>query len=115
MKLFVTRNQQADTGLFGGHKGMTFVLNCRIELTAEEKSLVAKYKAEEHPLTFREHEGRQYPSLTVSSLINGTSSGAKDITVLLRNEEVIKGACEEFRTLLRVMATFGGEEIVEYN
>jgi len=33
---------------------------------------------------------------------------------LLNNEEVVKGACKDFKTLLEVMASFGGEEVIEF-
>ena len=34
--------------------------------------------------------------------------------ILLNNEQVIKDACANFKTLLGVMATFGGEEVVDF-
>jgi hypothetical protein len=115
MKLFIKRDQKAQTGILGGHKGMTFLLSYRIELTPEEKALVDKYKAENHPLTFgRDREGKQIPKDTVSSLMRGGTDEVKDITVLLNNEEILKDACKNFKILLNVMATFGGEEIVDF-
>ncbi|MBA4349321.1 MAG: hypothetical protein C0415_04960 [Thermodesulfovibrio sp.] len=115
MKLIIKRDQKAQTGLLGGHKGMTFLLSCRVELTTEEKDLVTKYKAEYHPLTFTtDREGNKIPKDTISRLMQGVTEEMKDITILLNNEEVIKDACKNFKTLLDVMATFGGEEVVEY-
>lgn len=74
-----------------------------------------KYKAEYYPLTFTtDREGTQIPKDTVSSLMRGNTEEVKDITVLLNNEQVIKDACKNFRTLLDVMATFGGEEVIEF-
>jgi len=114
MKLIIKRDQQAQTGIFGGHKGMSFMLSCRVELTPKEKALVTKYKAENHPLTFVTREGVQIPKDTINSLMLGTTEVLKDITILLNNEEIIKDACKNFRTLLNVMATFGGEEVLEF-
>ena len=115
MKLIIKRDQKAQTGIFGGHKGMTFLLSCRVELTPEEKALIAKYKAEHHPLTFTtDREGRQLVKDTINSLMLGTNEEVKDISVLLNNEEIVKGACKNFKTLLDVMATFGGQEVIEY-
>lgn len=115
MKLIIKRDQKAQTGLLGGHKGMTFLLSCRVELTPEEKDLVTKYKAEYHPLTFTtDREGNKIPKDTISRLMQGVTEEMKDITILLNNEEVIRDACKNFKTLLDVMATFGGEEVVEY-
>jgi len=115
MKLIIRRDQKAKTGIFGGHKGMTFVLSCRVELTPEEKDLIAKYKAENEPLTYTtDREGRKIPKYFVSSLTAGITEEMQDITVLLNNEEAIKGACKDFKTLLEVMASFGGEEVIEF-
>lgn len=115
MKLIIKRDQKAQTSLLGGHKGMTFLLICRVELTQEELELVKRYKAEQHSLTFAtDQEGRKITKDTVSSLMRGVSEEMKDITVLLNNEEVIKSACQNFKALLDVMATFGGEEVVEF-
>ncbi len=115
MKLIIKRDQKAQTGLFGGHKGMVFILSCRVELTPEEKDLVSKYKAEDEPLTFTtDREGNQIPKYTVRNLMWGVTEEMKDITILLNNEKVIKEACKNFKILLDVMDTFGGEEIIEF-
>lgn len=115
MKLVIKRDQKAQTGLLGGHKGMIFLLSCRVELTPEEQDLVKRYKAEMHPLTFTtDREGNKIPKDTVSSLMRGVTEEMKDITILLNNEEIVKEACKGFKTLLEVMATFGGEEVIEF-
>ena len=115
MKLIIKRDQKPQTGIFGGHKGMSFLLSCRVELKREEQALIAKYRAEQHPLTFTtDREGKKIPKDTISSLVQGNTEEVKDITVLLNNEEVVRKACEDFKALLDVMATFGGEEVIEY-
>lgn len=115
MKLVIKRDQKAQTGLLGGHKGMIFLLSCRVELTSEEQELIKRYKAEMHPLTFiTDREGNKITKDTVSSLMRGVTEELKDITILLNNEEVVKEACKGFKTLLVVMATFGGEEVIEF-
>ncbi len=115
MKLIIKRDQQAQKGIFGGHKGMRFLLSCRVELAPEEKALIEKYKAEDYTLTYTtSRDGTQLPKDTVRSLMQGVSEEVKDITILLNNEEIIKGACKNFKTLLEVMATFGGEEVIEF-
>jgi len=111
MKLTIKREQKEQKGMFGGHKGMTFLLSCRVELTPEERELIAKYKAEEQPLTYN-RAGE--PGLRISSLVRGVRYEVKDVTTLLNNEDVIKDACKEFKTLLMVMASFGGEETIEF-
>jgi hypothetical protein len=113
MKLIIRRDQSAKKGLFGGHKGMNFSLFCRVEISPEEQELIDKYKVQEHVLTWHEHESRQTPGLTVQDLVQGKTTEIGDVATLLNNEEVIKGACEDFKNLLLVMASFGGEEVIE--
>ena len=115
MKLIIKRDQKAQTGVFGGHKGMSFLLSYRVELTPEEKALVAKYKAEYQPLTFgKDRDGNEVPKDTINGLMQGVTEEMKDISILLNNEQTVKDACKNFKTLLEVMATFGGEEIIEF-
>ena len=113
MKLTIRRDQSAKKGLFGGHKGMNFSLFCRVEISPEEQELINKYKVQEHVLTWREYQGNQVPGLTVQDLVQGKTTEIGDVATLLNNEEVIKGACQDFKTLLMVMASFGGEEVIE--
>jgi len=113
MKLTIRRDQSAKTGLFGGHKGMNFSLFCRVEISPEEQELINRYKVQEHVLTWREYRGDQVPGLTVQDLLQGTTAEIGDVATLLNNEEVIKSACQDFKTLLMVMASFGGEEVIE--
>ena len=118
MKLYIKRDQKPHTGLLGGNKGMIFILSYRLELTPDESALVTKYKIEEYPLTFkkdeRDRDGNPIPTMTVRHLMFGGKDEVKDITVLLNNEQVLKDACANFKTLLGVMATFGGEEVVDF-
>ena len=100
--------------MLGGHKGITFVLQTKVELTEGEQELVRRYKVESYPLTWVTSQGNRVPKDTVASLMAGTVEEVKDITVPLNNEAVIKNACQEFKTLLDVMATFGGQESFEY-
>lgn len=114
MRLIIRRDQAAKKGVFGGHKGMKFSLSCRVELSEDEKNLVKQYKVGDHVLTWQEHGGPRGAGLTIQSLINGINNEVDDVATLLSNEEVIKKACGDFKVLLEVMATFGGDEVVEY-
>jgi len=114
MKLVIRRDQKEQKGVFGGHKGMTFLLSCRVELTSEEQELIARYRAEDHPLTYRTVRDVQVPGHTIGDLVRGVSYELKDVTTLLSNEDIIKDACKDFKTLLVVMASFGGEEVIEF-
>jgi hypothetical protein len=114
MKLIIKRDQQAMKGMLGGHKGMQFTLSYRLDLTQDEAQLVEHYKLGEYPLTWRSVQGTQVPGETISSLVAGRSVTLSDVTTLVRNEDVIKGACDELPPLFTVVRTFGGEEVVEY-
>jgi len=104
MKLIIKRDQ--DKGFLGG---ISFILEAKVQLTPEEDGLVKKYKAHKEVLYTRGE--RRY---TISDLLNGARDKCKDITILLNNEDVYKEACKHFKTLLGVMASFGGEEVIEF-
>lgn len=114
MRLLVNRNQKEQKGIFGGHKGMSFSLSCRVELTPEENALIARYRAEEQPLTYRMVGDTQIPGLKIGDPVRGTYYEVRDVTELLNYEETVKGACGNFKTLLMVMNSFGGEETFEF-
>lgn len=113
MKLIISRDQAAKKGMFGGHKGMRFSLACRVEISPDEKALIEKYKVHEHVLTWRDDDSGRIPGVTVNDLVLGKSYELDDVTTLLNNEEVIKRACQDFKNLLLVMASFGGQETIE--
>ncbi|MDO9575390.1 MAG: hypothetical protein Q7J55_02565 [bacterium] len=106
MKLIIKRDQ--DRGFFGG---ISFVLEARVVLTPEEEELVKKYKARREVLYTNTKGNIRY---TINDLLIGVRDKCKDIAILLNNEEVYKEACSYFKTLLEVMASFGGEEVIEY-
>lgn len=94
---------------------MTFLLSCQVELTPEEQALINKYKIEDYPLTYKEYrDGTKVPDIKIGSLVRGVNYELEDVGTLLSNEEVIKGVCDAFKTLLVVMASFGGEEVIEF-
>ncbi|HED38295.1 MAG TPA: hypothetical protein ENI76_08650 [Ignavibacteria bacterium] len=113
MKLTIKRDQAAKTGFFGGHKGMRFSLYARVKISADEQELIDKYKVNEHVLTYRDTENGQIPGLRIQDLVQGHTTEIDDVGTLLNNEDVIKSACQDFKNLLLVMASFGGEEVIE--
>lgn len=93
---------------------MTFQLACRVEVSPEETQLITQYKAGNHALMYRtDAAGNQIPALTVSQLLQGVNYQVKDVTELLRDERLIRETCQNFKILLDVMRTFGGEEVIE--
>ena len=114
MKLYIRRSQEDKKGVLGGHKGVTFDVEFRLELTPEENALVEKYKYQKEALTTRQDtDGDDVAWHTVSDLMNGVSVPSSSITTILHNEQLIKDACENLKQTLDVMSTFGGEDVVD--
>jgi hypothetical protein len=114
MKLYITRNQA--TGFLGKVK---FVLKARVELTADELSLVEKYKCKNELLLLKELiipfiNKTFLLELTIGSFIDGQEFKCKDIADILQYEANVKEACETFKNYIEVMKSFGGEEMIEY-
>lgn len=114
MRLHLRRGQKPNTGFFGGHKGMIFVLHSLVQLTDEEQQLMTTYRTENEVIAWNsDATGQRQPSLRIGDLLRGVSMEALDITTLMNNEEVIKSACENFKVYLEVMKSFGGEEVID--
>lgn len=116
MKLIIKRDQKQEKGLFGGDKGMKFLLSCRTELAPEEQNLIKKYKAERELLSVvaLQDDPKQSGLLFINDLIVGKTYECKDVLSLFDVEDKIKKACENFKLLLVAMSSFGGEEVIEY-
>jgi hypothetical protein len=100
--------------MLGGHKGVSFTLAYRLELTPEEQELVARYKLSDYPVTWRTVQGTQMPDDTIANMTAGRSQTLSDVTTLLRNESIVKDACDSLPALFEVVRTFGGDEIIDY-
>jgi hypothetical protein len=114
MKLVIKRSQQDVKGMLGGHKGVSFTLSYRLVLTPEEEALVAKYKLEGHPLTWTTNQGVKIPDDTIANMVVGRTQTVSNVTTLVRNENIVKDACDSLPVLFEVVRTFGGEEVIEY-
>lgn len=114
MKLHVARNQAEQKGIFGGSKGIYFSLNCRIELNDAEKALIEKYKQWDIRVYSYENE-KGLPCVWLLREISGAGEtiSCKGVAELLHAEEEVKNACNNIKVLLTVMASFGGEEVIE--
>jgi hypothetical protein len=111
MKLIMKREQKDAKGVFGGDKGVTFILNFRVELDPMEQELVSKYQAFDQVLIHKGSE--QISNLTITNMINGVTEEFSDMGTMITNEEVIKKACASFKDRLLLMASFG-EQVIEY-
>jgi len=117
MKLTIKRDQADVKGMFGGHKGVSFSLYAKADITKDERELIEHYKIGEHilasyDLPIKGSESME-GNLSVNRLMNGTNIATDSISTLLELEEKIKEGCQNLKTLLKVMKTFGGEEVIE--
>jgi hypothetical protein len=100
--------------MLGGHKGVSFTLAYRLELTPEEAELVSRYKLSDYAVTWKSVQGSQVPDDTIANMIAGRSQTISNVTTLLKNESVVKDACDNLPPLFEVVRTFGGDEVVDY-
>lgn len=114
VKLIISRSQADVKGFLGGHKGVSFTLAYRLELTPDEMELVRRYQLESYPLTWTDQQGIRTPDDTVGALLAGRSQTLNDVTTLVRNEEIVKDACDSLPVLFDVVRSFGGDEVVQY-
>jgi hypothetical protein len=117
-KLTISRNQADVKGFFGGHKGVSFRLFGKADITDAEKALITKYKVGDYALANYElrvkGSSEKIPFImTVNDIINGKSVETDSINTLLELEEAIKTGCVNLKNLLQVMSTFGGQEVFD--
>ena len=117
MKLKIKRDQADVKGLLGGHKGVRFSLYAKVDITDEERALIERYKVGDYILASYQFSRKGSEpvdiNLRVNSLVNGYKTDMDSIYKLLELEEAIKNGCGNLKTLIQVMATFGGEETIE--
>ena len=115
MKLHLRKNQASK--LFGGVK---FELQAKVTLTAEESDLINKYKVQDEVLVEKQikipfTDRALVIKMTIGSLVSGQTFKCNDIAEIIGYVETIKGSCDEFRSRLEVMKSFGGEEVIDYS
>jgi hypothetical protein len=47
-------------------------------------------------------------------MVAGRTQTLSDVTTLIKNEDVVKDACDTLPVLFEVVRTFGGEEVIDY-
>ncbi len=119
MKLILQKDQK------GGFGKNTYILEAKAELTAEEQKNVDKYKVGKTLLytnladrgsgvlgaVSRKLTGTE---ITIDDLVRGKKIELKDIYEIIDLEDQVKEACQQFKLVLETMASFGGDEIIEY-
>ncbi len=115
MRLVINRRQQDVKGMMGGHKGVSFTLGYRLELTTEESELVQRYALQYYPVTWHtDNRGQRMPDDMIGNMVEGRTQTLTDVTTLIRNENIVKDACDGVVALFDVCRSFGGDEIIEY-
>ena len=83
-------------------------------MSSEEQELLKRYKLEEYPVTWQTIQGTRMPDDTIGNMVVVRTQTLSDVTTLVRNENVVKEACDSLPVLFEVVRTFGGEEVIEY-
>jgi len=130
MELLLSRSQK--TG-FTGLGAITFVLNLRSQLTAEEAEYVRTYKLGKDIMYEKASVMDKLPRLgpvqqlvsiftakakghifTVNDLVKGRTVECRDIIEMIEAEAQIKEAAQNFYNVLQTCHQFGGEEVIKY-
>jgi hypothetical protein len=115
MQLVINRRQADVKGMLGGHKGVNFTLSYRLVLTQEEAELVERYRLVTYPVTRSNRPGgERIPDDTIGNMIAGRSMTLGDVTTLVRNEDIVKTACDSLPVLFDVVRSLGGDEVIDY-
>jgi hypothetical protein len=115
MKLHISRTQPK--GSLGEAR---FRLEAKVELTAEEAALVARYGADQEVLGYRQVRhlltGRtERQGLTIGSLAAGQVFECVDIQDVLETEDNLRKACTAFKAFLKLKQGFGGRDVIDFD
>ena len=127
MKLLLSRSERSSSVL----GNPIYILNVRADLTDEEKGWITKFKFGKSMLYSRKGKPNFDAATTtatgvgaillhyatdmtvsVNDLVNGKRIECKDIMEMLAAEAQIKEAAQNFGSVLKAAAQFGGEEVV---
>ncbi len=121
MELLVRRGQDDSKGLFSSKK--VFTLYVRAQLTDEESANVKKYDMG-FTMLYNDPEaaagdevkidGYKYPVISVDSLAEGVNIQCKSVVLMMEVEQKILKACNFFKQMLDTAATFGGEQVYQF-
>ncbi|MFL6858863.1 MAG: hypothetical protein ACJ8EB_13285, partial [Allosphingosinicella sp.] len=118
VQLRLIRSQADQKGFFGGHKGVSFALRYKLEVSSEEQALVDRYKVADfvvHTVIYgKSSQGEPYTwDIHVKDLINGNSVALRDFSEVVKSEDAVTQGAANLKGLLERMRHFGGEEVVE--
>ena len=84
--------------------------NALLELTDEEKQLVAKYQLGGHVLT-----RSKYSLTTLEDVMGGSNEFLSDLDIAIGNEQVLRDACANLPALFDYCRSFGESIVFEYS
>jgi len=109
MRLIITRSYKERPP--GEQYHSPYIFHARLELTSEEKELVATYELGEHVLTRSE-----YSMTTVKDLIKGgRSNRTTSLDITMGNEQALRNACAALPEMFDYCRSFGKEIVVDYS
>ena len=125
MKLLLRRDQKS--GMLGG---VTFQLDVRADLSADERASISRYKLGKTVLYTRGEltdkgagllglaSRMAFKAMNISVSVDDLQGGkrieCKDIIEMLAVEDQIKEAAQNFKLVLDAASHFGGDEVIAY-
>jgi hypothetical protein len=116
MRLAIRRQQNEQTDRRGRSEGVDFVFSCQLELDANEHAVATKYDRLDYAIgqiTDRNGEPRE-SIITVERLLDGLTLTTRYVSDAQETESTIREGCEEFKSLLSIWQSYGGEEVIEF-
>jgi hypothetical protein len=107
MRLVVQRQYQPPPP--GEQYPSPFKSHAHLELTEDEKEIVATYQLGQHVLTTS-----KYKVTRVDDVIKGTTNAWSDLDVVMNNERVLRDACATLPAMIEYCRSFGKEISFDY-
>ena len=118
MQLRLFRSQRDQKGIFGGHKGVNFSLQYKLDISDEESGLIDHYKVGGfvvHKFKWGQtSDGTPLVNnIHVMELVNGGSLELRDFDEIVGSEDALIKGANNLKALLAQMRKFGGEEVID--
>jgi hypothetical protein len=114
LKLVIRRTQEDKKGVFGGSKGITFSSTCTAAISPEDKAVLERARVMDYVVYERTLKSSDHIiKYTAKQLTDGIVITSGNVGELLAFEDAIKESASNLKTLIRIINTFGGEEVIE--
>ena len=116
MRLMISRSQAEQTDRKGRSEGVLFQFGCRLVLEQSEREIVEKYRLSSYPLAFLPMTeirdlSQDDMQMTPDRLINqGWSFQTRFASDAHHAEEIIKQGCSDFKGVMKMLVSYGGDE-----